>query len=159
MSGSKGCNIISLVTDMIQNLLRHNLVGEMRIKRPNSLFHDLTVRFDRIAARPITIFVRDLYIAYVSSANERAFISSVIHKAPTCTFTVSEVQPKSTYWVSFSNNGHINNFVSVLILRDLDVFWVSFLCAIFLMIRDFSTSTHLPCDRRAALPPCMITSV
>ena len=66
-------------------------------------------------------------------------------------------------------NSHINNLIGLLILVNLDVlgapgwsslgWWVSFLCAIFLMIRDFSTSTRPPCDRRAASLPCMITNV
>ena len=43
--------------------LYHNLAGDR--DDPNSLFHDLAVRFDRIAARPIPIFVPDLDIAYV----------------------------------------------------------------------------------------------
>ena len=82
---------------------------------------------------------------------------------------VSEVQPKLTCQVHptptlpvqrlnlrnlfLHGNRHINSFVSVLILANLDVlglpidllpgWWVSFLCAIFLMIWDFSTSTLL----------------
>ena len=42
--------------------LRHNLAGETI---PNSVFHDLAVRFDRRASRLITIFIRDLHIAHV----------------------------------------------------------------------------------------------
>ena len=56
---------------------KHNLAGETRIDRPNSLFHDLAVRFDRIAAKPISIFVRDLDIAYVHDllrVNELSFV-------------------------------------------------------------------------------------
>ena len=79
--------------------------------------------------------------------------------------------------LSLCHNSHINNFVRVLILWNLDVFGlvplgvlghvvdlprgdVSFLCAIFLMVWYSSIpSTTLPCDRRAAQLPIMITSV
>ena len=52
------------VSSCIQKL-QLNRAGETRIERPNSLFHDLAVRSDRIGARLIDIFVGNVYIAHV----------------------------------------------------------------------------------------------
>ena len=123
---------------MIQCLLRHILVGEMRIERPNSLFHDLAVRFDRIAARLMAIFVRDLDIAHVHDLlrmNELSFQVSYTKRQharsqyrrsnpipliefPSPTLSVHSLNLRDGI---LYHNRNINNFVSVRILRDLDV--------------------------------------
>ena len=53
MSDSKGCFIILLVTGLtqIRSLTISLFAGETGIERPNSLYGDLAVRFDRFAAR------------------------------------------------------------------------------------------------------------
>ena len=43
--------------------LRLTLAGKAMV--PNSLVHDLAVRFDRFDARQINIFIRDLHIAHI----------------------------------------------------------------------------------------------
>ena len=50
MSDSKGCFIILLVTGLIQirSFTILLVAGETGIERPNSLFRDLAVRFDRV---------------------------------------------------------------------------------------------------------------
>ena len=120
------------------NLLRHNLVGEMGIERPNSLLHDLVVRFDRIAARLKAIFVRDLDIAYVHDLlrmNELSFqVSFTQHQHARSLYRTSNPNPLvespsptlSVHRLNLGNrflyhNSHINNFVCVLTLGNLDV--------------------------------------
>ena len=62
------CNntlLVQLSVSVWFQRLQHNLAGEKGIERPNSLFHDLAGRFDRNAAKPTAIIVRDLDIACV----------------------------------------------------------------------------------------------
>ena len=67
MSDSLGCFIILLVTGLIQILSFTILLfaGETGIERPNSLFRDLAVRFDRVLRSKTIILVQDLHIAHV----------------------------------------------------------------------------------------------
>ena len=66
MSDSKGCFTILLVTGLIQirSFTILLFAGETGIERPNSLFRDLAVRFDRVCSKTI-VLVRDLRIAHV----------------------------------------------------------------------------------------------
>ena len=110
----------------------------MRMERPNSLFHDLAVRFDRIAARRTAILVRDLDIAYVHDLlrmNGLSFqVSFTKHQYARSRYRRSNqnslvVFPFPTLPVhslnlrklSLHRNRHIHKSVSGLILRNLDV--------------------------------------
>ena len=115
-----------------------NLAGETKIERPNSLFHDLAVRIDRIATRLMAIFVRNVYIAYVHDLlrmNELSFqVSSTKRHHARSPYRRSNPNPLTGFpsptlsarslnlrVLSLPLNRHIINLVSVLILRDLDV--------------------------------------
>ena len=71
MSDSKGCFIILLVTRLVQirSFTILLFAGETGIERPNSLFRDLAVRFDRVVwwrlCSKTIILVWDLHIAHV----------------------------------------------------------------------------------------------
>ena len=101
--------------------------------RSNSLFHDLAVRVDRIAARQITIFIRDLQIAHFLNERTPSFQmsftkrhharlqyrrSNLLGRSPSPTLPVHKLNLRN---LSLYPNRHICNFVSVLILRHLDV--------------------------------------
>ena len=105
--------------------------------RSNSLFHDLAVRFDRISVRLVAVFVRDLDIAYVHDLLRMIELSQVSftkHQHARSLYRRSNPHPLvgfpsptlSVHRLNLRNlflyhNSDINNFVSVLILGNLDV--------------------------------------
>ena len=122
MSVSKGCNSI--------------LLAKRGIERPSSIFQDLAVRFDRIAARRNAIFVCDLDIAYVHDLLRMIELSFQVSykKASRSPYRRSNPNPLvglpspilSVHRLNLGNkilyyNSHFNNFVRVLILCNLDV--------------------------------------
>ena len=134
----------------------------------------IQIRSFKILLFALIVWLRDcslsssgtcMSLTFMNFLSELSFRGSFT-KRRILTFAVSEVQPKFTCQVSFSDsvhrlqlgdnfsyhNSHINSLVRVLILGlDVLVSWLIFswvinsisLCSMFLMTRGFSTSTLL----------------